>query len=99
MVVSVREAQPKGQPLTLSNAVGALVQQTRASVLALVEEAPAGACLETLAEVWIHHFLEAEAKVLVPMVLKKEVSVGGQGVTCHGGVRMQAWKYLLCREE
>lgn len=64
-----------------------------------MDEAPAGAHLEVLAEFWIHHFLEAEAKILVPLVLKQEVSVGDQGVTCHGGVRMQPRKYLLCRED
>ncbi|RLM54601.1 peptidyl-prolyl cis-trans isomerase CYP95 isoform X3 [Panicum miliaceum] len=64
-----------------------------------LDKAPAGARLEVLAEVWIHHFLEAEAKLLVPLVLKQEVSVGDRGVTCHGGARMQAQKDLLCREE
>jgi len=47
----------------------------------------------------IHHFLEAEAKMQVPLVLKQEVLVGDRGVTCHGGTRMQVQKDLLCREE
>ena len=98
-MVSVREAQSKGRPFALSKAVGALVQPGRASTWGFVNEAPAGARLDVLAEVLIHHFLEAEAKMQVPLVLKQEVLVGDRGVTCHGGTRMQVQKDLLCREE
>jgi len=87
------------QPGCLSKAVGALVQPGRASAWGLVNEAPAGARLDVLAEVLIHHFLEAEAKIQVPLVLKQEFSVGDRGVTCLGGTRMQVQKDLLCREE
>jgi len=50
-------------------------------------EAPAKTHLEEIAEVWIHHFLEAEGNILVSLMLKQEVSDGHHEVTCHIGVK------------